>query len=77
MNDITSKLRKFGLWVWGQKEKMFLGVLLVVLCFRVYVVLINPPDASALDEKPKAPPVKPTPGALPPAAAPPRPVRQI
>jgi len=48
MNDITSKLRKAGLWAWHQKEKMVLAALLIVLCFRVYVVLINP--SAAVDE---------------------------
>ena len=39
MNDLNSQLRKVGIWVWNQKEKMFLAALLIVLCFRVYVVL--------------------------------------
>lgn len=52
MNDITSKLRKAGIWAWNQKEKMFLGALLILLCFRVYIVL-NPKDASAAIGTPK------------------------
>ncbi|MDZ4858544.1 MAG: hypothetical protein SGI88_06140 [Candidatus Hydrogenedentes bacterium] len=79
MNDIVSKLRKAASWVWNQKEKMFLGILLVVLLFRAYVVLINPPDVNALiaavekpAEKPKPAAKKPAPAAAPgaPAAAP-------
>jgi hypothetical protein len=46
MNDLNSQLRKVGIWMWNQKEKMFLAALLIVLCFRVYVVLagVNPGD---------------------------------
>ena len=47
MNDVLSKLRKVGVWFWNQKEKMVLVALLIFLCFRVYVVLINPPDLMA------------------------------
>lgn len=41
MNDIVSKLRKGGLWLWNQKEKIFLVALLGVLCFRVYSVFAD------------------------------------
>ncbi|MCC6153119.1 MAG: hypothetical protein IT367_05140 [Candidatus Hydrogenedentes bacterium] len=46
MNDINSQLRKAGMWLWNQKEKMFLAALLIVLCFRVYLVL-SPAQASS------------------------------
>ena len=46
MNDINSQLRKAGAWLWNQKEKMFLAALLIVLCFRVYLVL-SPAQASS------------------------------
>ncbi|HRI89111.1 MAG TPA: hypothetical protein PK869_12635 [Candidatus Hydrogenedentes bacterium] len=80
MNDIVSKLRKAGFWMWNQKEKMFLFVLLAVLLFRAYVVIINPPDINAIIESetvaaaatpPKAP--APRPGGAP-AAAPNAPI---
>ena len=65
MNDVLSQLRKAGLWVWNQKEKMVLVALLAFLCFRVYVVL-NPVSAEDLDAQPapakettKKPPVAP------------------
>lgn len=45
MNDINSQLRKAGVWLWNQKEKIFLAALLIVLCFRVYLVL-SPAQAS-------------------------------
>ena len=45
MNDINSQLRKAGAWLWNQKEKIFLAALLIVLCFRVYLVL-SPAQAS-------------------------------
>lgn len=55
MNDINSKIRKVGLWAWNQKEKMFLAALLIVLCFRVYMLLANPPGVTAEQTPPKAP----------------------
>ena len=42
MNDLLSILRKAGVWIWNQKEKMVLLVLVGVLCFRVYVVYTGP-----------------------------------
>ncbi|NUM56431.1 MAG: hypothetical protein HUU46_22565 [Candidatus Hydrogenedentes bacterium] len=71
MNDITSKLRKAGIWAWHQKEKVFLGALLIVLCFRVWVVL-RPADASVDSPIPK-PPVT---GQKPPVGGPPAPPGQ-
>lgn len=83
MNDISSKLRKAGLWAWHQKEKMVLAALLIVLCFRVYVVLINPsagiddvkteapaPKAPTTATTPSAPEARPALAALAPGAAP-------
>ena len=84
MNDISSKIRKAGLWVWNQKEKMFLGALLVVLCFRVYVVLINPPDVNGdpnppdlIDKPPLPAPSDQTGGFASPDAVPDPPARPI
>lgn len=51
MNDINSQLRKAGVWLWNQKEKMFLAALLIVLCFRVYLVL-SPAQASTKTPEP-------------------------
>ncbi len=53
MNDISSQLRKFGIWLWNQKEKMFLAALLIVLCFRVYLVLSPAQASSKTPEPPK------------------------
>ena len=33
-----NNLRKFGAWLWLNKERMILGVLVGFLCFRVYVI---------------------------------------
>ena len=82
MNDLASKLRKGGIWVWNQKEKMVLFALLIFLCYRVYVVLISPPDLLAQGSDgvpgsgkstgttPTKPPATATPAKLP--AAPPQ-----
>jgi hypothetical protein len=35
----VDKIRKFGAWLWLNKERMVFGVLALVLCFRVYVVI--------------------------------------
>jgi hypothetical protein len=71
MNDISSKIRKVGVWVWNQKEKMFLAALLLVLCFRAWVVLFNPPDVSAIGASPTpAPPAAAKPPAGKPGAVP-------
>lgn len=51
MNDINSQLRKVGIWLWNQKEKIFLATLLIVLCFRVYLVL-SPAEASSKSPEP-------------------------
>lgn len=53
MNDISSQLRKAGIWIWNQKEKMFLAALLIVLCFRVYLVLSPAQASSKTSEPPK------------------------
>jgi hypothetical protein len=67
----VNKLRKFGAWLWLNKERMLLGVLVGFLCYRVYVIMddveiemniqIVPPRASGnvgLDDA--IPPIAPT-----------------
>lgn len=56
MNDINSQLRKAGAWLWNQKEKMFLAALLIVLCFRVYLVLSPAQASTKTSETPKKKP---------------------
>ncbi len=43
MNDFLTILQKTGAWIWNQKEKMVLLILVGVLCFRVYQVVNGPP----------------------------------
>ena len=45
------KLRKFGAWLWLNKERMLLGVLVGFLCYRVYVVM-EPQKFDAKDFRP-------------------------
>jgi len=40
----VNKFRKIARWFWLSKERMVLGVMVIVLCFRVYQVLYPPPD---------------------------------
>jgi hypothetical protein len=35
----VDKLRKFGAWLWLNKERMLLGVLVGFLCYRVWVIM--------------------------------------
>jgi len=45
MNDFLTILQKTGVWIWNQKEKMVLVVLVCVFGFRVYQVVSGPPPA--------------------------------
>jgi hypothetical protein len=61
------QLIKLRAWLWLNKEKLLLGVLVLVLCFRVYKV-VYPPEVKLPD-----PPVPPSPtwsGDVPPGAPP-------
>ncbi|MBN2311746.1 MAG: hypothetical protein JXR94_22395 [Candidatus Hydrogenedentes bacterium] len=61
------KLHKIGTWVWLNKEKVVLVVLILVFCYRVYKV-VDPEEAAPLDI-PKAPKALPSgPEAPPPGA---------
>lgn len=63
-----NQLRKFGAWLWLNKERMILGVLVLFLCYRVYVIMgevdfdegegpdINPPRAGGFVDRPQTPP---------------------
>ena len=45
-------LRKFGIWLWNSKERLVLAFLVIILCYRVFMVVspqqmansINPPS---------------------------------
>ena len=39
-----NKIRKFGAWLWLNKERMILGVLVILLCYRVYAILMGEVD---------------------------------
>jgi hypothetical protein len=75
---MVTQLRKIGTWIWLNKERMFLAALVVVLCYRVYLVVYPPaPEADVRITMPRNPQnVAPeelseiTPG-TPPAAPPP------
>jgi hypothetical protein len=41
--DAVGTARKVGRWLWRNKERMLLGVVMVFLCWRAYVVL-NPKE---------------------------------
>lgn len=58
MNDLSSQLRKAGIWLWNQKEKMILVALILVLCYRVWGVM-NPAELTF--EEPGAAIAKPRP----------------
>ncbi len=45
MNDFLTILQKTGIWIWNQKEKMVLLILVCVFGFRVYQVVSGPPPA--------------------------------
>jgi hypothetical protein len=51
----VDKLRKIGLWVWFNKERMVLAVMLVALGFQVYKVW-NPEEPEVVVHKPPARP---------------------
>lgn len=66
------KLVKIGSWIWAKKERIVLGVLVLVLVFQVYSVLMTPPTVevqmppSPVATQPdpiEAPPPPPNPGA--------------
>lgn len=46
------KLRKIGLWLWQNKERLVLGLLVVVLSYRVYKVVSEQPEPPKLPEPP-------------------------
>ena len=62
-----NKIRKFGAWLWLNKERMILGVLVILLCYRVYAILMGEvdlgddnvinPTASGLGSSPIPPPI--------------------
>ncbi len=70
-----NRLRKIGLWIWLNKERMVLAVMVGFLIFRVYQVVYPPSDGPTDDVIP--PPGRtipndvPTPG-LPPPVPPPQ-----
>jgi len=74
---VVDKLRKAGLWIWMNKERMILLVMVGLLCYRVYAVLNPPepeldahlplprnPDLATLEPevKPPEPPIQPSSG---------------
>ncbi|HPO16532.1 MAG TPA: hypothetical protein PLI09_24060 [Candidatus Hydrogenedentes bacterium] len=61
------KLVAIGKWLWLNKERFVLLVVMAVFCYRVYVVL-NPPEPPAV-----APPTSPRPGPIPDELMPPSP----
>jgi hypothetical protein len=47
----VDKIRKFGAWLWLNKERMVFAVLALFLCFRVYVVIeVSDPEPGKNDE---------------------------
>jgi hypothetical protein len=50
MNEFLTILQKTGVWIWTQKEKMVLVILLCVFGFRVYQVVSGPPPAPPEDK---------------------------
>jgi len=56
MNDFLTILQKTGAWIWNQKEKMVLVILLCVFGFRVYQVVNGPPPAPPDDTTKKVAP---------------------
>ncbi|MBI1317455.1 MAG: hypothetical protein GC168_00715 [Candidatus Hydrogenedens sp.] len=67
---MVDKLRKAGLWVWANKERMILLVMVVLLCRQVYAVVYPPePEQEASLPLPRTP----DPADLPPEVDPPSP----
>jgi hypothetical protein len=64
----VEKIRKIGQWVWLNKERMVFLVMVIILCWRVYIVVkppvpvddVNPPQPSAQRQM-DVPPLPPTP----------------
>lgn len=46
------KFRKIGLWLWQNKERLVLGLLVVVLSYRVYKVVSEQPEPPKLPDRP-------------------------
>jgi hypothetical protein len=44
---VVDKLRKTGLWLFHNKERMFLFIMVGILCYRIYVVVIPEPPEQA------------------------------
>lgn len=68
MNNFLTILQKTGAWIWNQKEKMVLLILVIVFGFRVYQVVSGPPPEApegprpvASNEEPEMPGARPVP----------------
>jgi len=48
----VDKLRKIGRWVWHNKERMILAVMVVFLCYRVYIVINPPQEVESINPQP-------------------------
>jgi len=67
----VDKIRKFGRWVWYNKERMVLVTVFVILLYRVYVVMYPPPPP--VDKVLRPPDANIDLASLPPEAVPPQP----